>query len=375
MKSEGLQKWEDSDFPIVCEKCLGDNPYVRMSKARFDEECKICAKPHSVFRWMPGTRNRYKKTEICQICAKLKNLCQSCLLDLQYKAPLEIRDAILEGVSRQATPKMKQESQVQRDYFALQAQRKVEQGNVPDYSSQIPLVQAPSVPAALPYEKSEASSTNQQQSSEYDWAAYYNYYFATLYANMYQNQSNQQHGVLPVVQEELPLESFMEPNPGELDPNNKTVFVGGVNEQISEQDLRFSILSFYSLSSLGLNIPFSKKRNHFASFGPITKIFVSEKSQCAFIDYAKKSDAAKAINEYIDGTTIHDIPLRISWGKPRPNQQAKKGNLKGAAAENSKFSNLPQVFSKQHYELGYDQYVIQPNPTEETEYPNIPPQN
>ena len=27
---------------------------------------------------------RYKKTEVCQTCAKLKNVCQTCLLDLEY---------------------------------------------------------------------------------------------------------------------------------------------------------------------------------------------------------------------------------------------------------------------------------------------------
>jgi hypothetical protein len=27
---------------------------------------------------------RFKKTEVCQTCAKLKNVCQTCLLDLQY---------------------------------------------------------------------------------------------------------------------------------------------------------------------------------------------------------------------------------------------------------------------------------------------------
>ena len=27
---------------------------------------------------------RYKKTEICQTCAKIKNICQTCLLDLEY---------------------------------------------------------------------------------------------------------------------------------------------------------------------------------------------------------------------------------------------------------------------------------------------------
>ena len=36
------------------------------------------------FRWCPGAGMRYKKTEICQTCSKLKNVCQTCLLDLEY---------------------------------------------------------------------------------------------------------------------------------------------------------------------------------------------------------------------------------------------------------------------------------------------------
>lgn len=48
-----------------------------------------------MFRWCPGARMRFKKTEVCQTCSRLKNVCQTCLLDLQYGLPIQVRDAAL----------------------------------------------------------------------------------------------------------------------------------------------------------------------------------------------------------------------------------------------------------------------------------------
>lgn len=53
-------------------------------KDRHGAECKICQRPFTNFRWMPGKGMRYKKTEVCQTCAKMKNVCQTCLLDLEF---------------------------------------------------------------------------------------------------------------------------------------------------------------------------------------------------------------------------------------------------------------------------------------------------
>ena len=90
------QGWENAEFPILCETCLGDNPYVRMLKHPFGTQCKICTRPFTVFRWKAGTEGRFKNTIICQTCAKLKNTCQTCLFDLEYGLPVELRDKLLD---------------------------------------------------------------------------------------------------------------------------------------------------------------------------------------------------------------------------------------------------------------------------------------
>ena len=88
------QNWEDASTPICCETCLGDNAYVRMTKEAFGVECKICEKPFTVFRWKAGSKGRFKSTVICQSCAKIKNVCQTCIFDLQYGLPVQLRDKV-----------------------------------------------------------------------------------------------------------------------------------------------------------------------------------------------------------------------------------------------------------------------------------------
>ena len=117
----------------------------------------MCSRPFTVFRWRPGPKARYKKTEVCQTCAKVKNVCQTCLLDLQFGTeraptptsaatsieiitlvslpdtsvwwwrgggaglPTQVRDSVLPTID--PIP----QSDVHREYFADQAQKKVRQ--------------------------------------------------------------------------------------------------------------------------------------------------------------------------------------------------------------------------------------------------------
>lgn len=78
------RKLENSEFPILCEGCLGENPYVRMMSVTHGGKCKMCDRPFTLFQWRPGRGEGYRKTEVCQSCARIKNICQTCILDLQY---------------------------------------------------------------------------------------------------------------------------------------------------------------------------------------------------------------------------------------------------------------------------------------------------
>lgn len=90
-----IEGWEESDFPILCETCLGDNPYVRMMKMKYGAACHVCSRPYTVFRWKAGQESRYKNTVICQQCSKEKNVCQCCILDLIYGLPVQVRDSFV----------------------------------------------------------------------------------------------------------------------------------------------------------------------------------------------------------------------------------------------------------------------------------------
>eukprot|EP00405_Crypthecodinium_cohnii_P033788 CAMPEP_0206531994 /NCGR_PEP_ID=MMETSP0325_2-20121206/4095_1 /ASSEMBLY_ACC=CAM_ASM_000347 /TAXON_ID=2866 /ORGANISM="Crypthecodinium cohnii, Strain Seligo" /LENGTH=282 /DNA_ID=CAMNT_0054028341 /DNA_START=86 /DNA_END=934 /DNA_ORIENTATION=+ len=120
--------WEKASFPVLCETCLGDNPYVRMQKEDYGVECKICVRPFTIFRWKAGTRGRYKATVICQSCAKMKNVCQTCLFDLEYGLPVQVRDKFMEeqGLNKLSLPP----SKIGRD-FALQEFQKQDDSSLP----------------------------------------------------------------------------------------------------------------------------------------------------------------------------------------------------------------------------------------------------
>jgi len=136
-KSEATMRGslQGEEFPSLCEACLGENPYVRMQKRPGGAACKICDIPFTVFSWRPGRGNGERKSEICSNCSKIKNLCQSCILDLKFGLPSQLRDAVLaaEGdVPSSAT------SDVNRNYQYSQQIALINSGNDPWSSGEGP---------------------------------------------------------------------------------------------------------------------------------------------------------------------------------------------------------------------------------------------
>eukprot|EP00934_Nitzschia_sp_Nitz4_P002666 Nitzschia sp. Nitz4//scaffold189_size62959//3051//4346//NITZ4_006299-RA/size62959-processed-gene-0.30-mRNA-1//-1//CDS//3329539869//2656//frame0 len=127
-RDDNKQKWEDTEFPLVCETCLGDNPYVRMTKEPYGKKCQVCETPFTVFAWQAGTKGRLKRVEICKSCAQAKNVCQVCIYDLQYGLPVKVRDKVLKEYGSAGAVSAVPQSMANRAWHTAQQERSLAQG-------------------------------------------------------------------------------------------------------------------------------------------------------------------------------------------------------------------------------------------------------
>uniref|UniRef100_A0A8C7P3W0 Pre-mRNA-splicing factor RBM22 n=1 Tax=Oncorhynchus mykiss TaxID=8022 RepID=A0A8C7P3W0_ONCMY len=284
------------DFPILCQTCLGENPYIRMSKEKYGKECKICARPFTVFRWCPGTRMRFKKTEVCQTCSKMKNVCQTCLLDLEYGLPIQVRDTGLD--IKDDVPK----SDVNKEYYTQNAEREI--GNSDGTRPVGLLGKAPSSSEMLlklarttPYYKrnrphicsfwvkgeckrgEECPYRHEKPTDPDDPLAD-------------QNIKDRYYGINDPVADKLLKRASTMPR---LDtPEDKTIttlYVGGMGDTISDAELR----------------------NHFYQFGEIRTTTIVQRQQCAFIQFATRQAAELAAEKSFNKLIINGRRLTVKW--------------------------------------------------------------
>ncbi|XP_067617399.1 pre-mRNA-splicing factor RBM22 [Eurosta solidaginis] len=297
------QNWEDAEFPILCQTCLGDNPYVRMIKEKFGKECKICTRPFTIFRWCPGARMRFKKTEICQTCARLKNVCQTCLLDLEYGLPIQVRDAALKVAD--AIP----QSDVNKEYYIQNIDRELRDGDGTEAAGAVGRSLAANEMLAklartAPYYKrnrphicsfwvkgeckrGEECPYRHDKPNEPDDPL------------CEQNIKDRYYGRNDPVAEKIMKRAATLPTlePPE-DRNITTLYVGNLPEEITEPELR----------------------DHFYQFGEIRSIALVPRQQCAFVQYTKRGAAELAAERTFNKLVLQGRKATIKWAHSQAKQ-------------------------------------------------------
>lgn len=319
------QNWEEADFPILCQTCLGDNPYIRMTKEKFGKQCKICERPFTVFRWCPGARMRFKKTEICQTCSKLKNICQTCLLDLEYGLPVQTRDYAL-GV-KDNVPK----SDVNKEFYTQNIERELANTDGTVAIGGVGKAQAPNdlllrLARTQPYYKrnrphicsfwvkgeckrgEECPYRHEKPTDPDDPLADQN--IKDRYYGINDPVSNK---LLKRAAESVEQEAAKPP----VDRTITTLYIGGIGEQVEEDDLK----------------------NHFYQFGEIRLIHMALKQNCAFIQFNKRSDAEHAARKSAGRLILKGKRLVVRWGKSQGS--SRKDQADEDAAKKRKFNPVP----------------------------------
>lgn len=295
--------WETTDFPSSCENCLPENPYVQMLKEDHGAECKICTRPFTVFRWKADRTARTKRTNICLTCARLKNCCQCCMLDLSFGLPITVRDAALKMVAPGPS------SGINREYYAQEHERELEEGRgaVEAYEKTDEKARdllrrlANSEPYYKKQRRLEASGEAEQQKSEQKQIGHGPGPIRT-------NDSRRGGGALsrggkPASRSggrPFPGTTQLPPQPKDIlppaDPNITSLFITGVEDDLPEHAIR----------------------TYFTPFGAIRSIICSHRAHCAFINYATREGAEKAADACQGKAVVQGCPLRVQWGKPKP---------------------------------------------------------
>jgi len=92
-----------------------------MLKSDHSSECKFVL-GHLHYHLESRSNLESKRTNICLTCARLKNCCQCCMLDLSFGLPIMVRDAALKMVAPGP------QSEVNREYYAQNNEREIEEG-------------------------------------------------------------------------------------------------------------------------------------------------------------------------------------------------------------------------------------------------------
>ncbi|KAI9830427.1 MAG: Pre-mRNA-splicing factor slt11 [Sarea resinae] len=301
---------ETTDFPCVCENCLPDNPYVQMLKEDHGSECKICTRPFTVFQWKADRTARPKRTNICLTCARLKNCCQCCMLDLSFGLPIVVRDAALKMVAPGP------QSSINREYYAQEHEKEIEEGRgaVEEYEKTDEKAREllRRLANSEPYYKKQRRSDPTDGDGNAPRASAGGEEGPKRVApgpirtrdsrgpRGAPTRGGPRGGRSSRGGRPFPSAAQLPPGPQDIlppaDPNITSLFITGVEDDLPEHALR----------------------TFFTPFGQLRSLVCSHRAHCAFVNFATRQGAEAAAESCQGKAVIAGCPLRVQWGRPRP---------------------------------------------------------
>ena len=275
---------------------------VQMLKEDYGAECKVCTRPYTVFRWKADRTARQKSTMICLTCARLKNCCQSCMLDLSFGLPITIRDAALKMI------RPGPESSINREYYAQEHEKEIEEGGgaVEEYekTDEKAMELLKRLANSEPYAKKRRVEEDEEGKNIKALPPPEDPQHGSTPGPIRTRDTRGRGGArgsarggrggraLPHTTQKPPSEEdWLPPN----DPNIKSLFVVGVEDDLPEYKLR----------------------QFFAKYGNLQSLVCSHRSHCAFVNYLSRTDAETAADNCRGKAVIAGCPLRVTWGRPK----------------------------------------------------------
>ncbi|RKF63527.1 Pre-mRNA-splicing factor slt11 [Erysiphe neolycopersici] len=320
--------WETTDFPSVCENCLPETRFVQMLKEDHGAECKICTRPYTIFQWKSDRTSRSKHTNICLTCARLKNCCQCCMLDLAFALPIVVRDAALRMVAPGP------QSSVNREYYAQEHQREIEDGRggteayekTDEKARELLRRLANSEPYYKKQRRIEAPGKEEIKSS----------YSSKL----------DSHGPGPIRTREFRSDIQI----GRNSRTGSRSFPRTAHIPPTEADIlppRDTSITSLFITGIEDDLPEHTIRAFFAPLGSIRSLVCSHLSHCAFINFQTRKDAEAAAKHCQGRAVISGVPLRVRWGKPKPIGMMEKHERIAIAGEGRAAFTSPVTISNE----------------------------
>lgn len=253
---------------------------------------------------------RYKKTELCITCARLKNACQTCILDLQFGLPLAVRDQALAEHQRISRPA----SDVGRGVMIEAYEKKMElSGPITSHS-------------VVDLSTLQKGSMLERMAKREPYYKRNEAHLCSFYARGECNR-----GVLCPFRHEIPTDpdlakqNFKDRYYGTNDPVAKKMLrrVGGASGAlVPPEDTTITTLW---LGGIDHETTEDELKVKFYPYGELQSIRVVPAKSCAFVTFHTRVAAEEAAKKLADKLQIRGANIKMAWGRPKEPRQADAG--------------------------------------------------